>query len=668
MKLAALVAAASFSLHHTAASAAAAAGGDAAAATVLPSALEVSSSSAAAAAVAAAAAAAAAAAEEEDELYPRSSCPYYPDETMGFQQAVPLKAFQQMLLRLPVESGSYRGLPLTRAGEGEEASAAVYIHRDIACALAQHEAFKAVFSAEGGSLPGVGLFTGAQEFAAFFAFVLHHTNYFTVFETESSLRECSPDPEAPCVEGASYKARGFLGIKGNKAYGAFSAFAFGDSSKLLQSPHLLGRQDVGAWVAALWQWTLRRPYGYECSGWPLGVGLASAHEALRGWASSVAAAEVSPVLEAAKETAASGAGGGEEETLAAAAAPFHGFGLALTLLLGEAACCPSAVGRLRSAAAAAASTSQRQQQISKHTHEEESAAAAADGGQGHLQSSDNEDQQEEELQQQQQGVLPPPNTPEEKAARFDAIMAGTAGPSLLQETPAAAAAADETPIFGATADSSGLTPLAAPRLLLPFNGVMRTDTAAAGGSQVSPLTAAALEGLFLSLLAFLLPPKPAAAAAAAAEDSAGLDSLPLPNPLAPQASLPLPGSPLCVAVPQQQLQEQQEQQQEEDEKRKPFSLFCVSLVRGCPALSPWASAAAAAAATAAEDTEDDRSRLEQETAGCRFSCYAAEDAPPAAAAAAAPLPAVAEAAEGGVLLANGSYLSKQGSGCLFACP
>ena len=44
-------------------------------------------------------------------------------------------------------------------------------------------------------------------------------------------------------------------IRGNSAYAAFGAFAVGDSSKLLQQPDLLGRQDVADWVAALWLWT-----------------------------------------------------------------------------------------------------------------------------------------------------------------------------------------------------------------------------------------------------------------------------------------------------------------------------------------------------------------------------------------------------------------------------
>ncbi|XP_026192956.1 uncharacterized protein LOC34618460 [Cyclospora cayetanensis] len=581
---------------------------------------------------------AAAEAEAEDSLFLESNCPTYPNPDSEFEKAVSLARLEEAFRRLP-SGGSYGGMPLGTSGPNGE-SAASTVHRHIACALTLHQDFAGVFSGGARTPSGTGLFTALQEFSAFLTSALLKTNFFRSFEKSTHMRHCEEVEDAPCAEGVTYHPRGPSGIEGNKAYAAFGDFAFGDRSKLLTRPDLLGRQDVAAWVAALWHWTRERPYGYDCEHWPLGRGMVSPHRAMQSWDSSLPAAEVTPLLQAVKDYPT------DEPSLAAVATPFGGLGLALSVILGEAACCPPAVGALRRSQEVPQTT--RQQWVTPHKVDETSTLLLPADSAG-------QQTQQEQLRQQQEqkqfvhGGLPPAIPGREQAARFDAILAGKAV-FLEQEATAEGVA----PVLGAGAPGAPFSAIPLSRVLLPINGPQENGSE----SPVSPLTAAAFEGLFLSLLSLLLPPKPIAPQPDTG-DTAN-EGLAIPNPLAPQATLPLPGARDCIGV---FLPEDGEAPGPETEALMPFRRFCFSLTRGCPALSGWGSPEAASQGDLKEETEEGMRLTAADTLDCRFSCYAANDA-----AVAARGEAPSAAAAPAVLEEEGTYISKKGIGCAFICP
>ncbi|OEH73639.1 chitinase class [Cyclospora cayetanensis] len=577
---------------------------------------------------------AAAEAEAEDSLFLESNCPTYPNPDSEFEKAVSLARLEEAFRRLP-SGGSYGGMPLGTSGPNGE-SAASTVHRHIACALTLHQDFAGVFS---GGVNAAYLTISVRCCVWIHGLSkdpLRHRALYRIAGVFSIPNLCTSDDQLLPF----FRKVDTHEIEGNKAYAAFGDFAFGDRSKLLTRPDLLGRQDVAAWVAALWHWTRERPYGYDCEHWPLGRGMVSPHRAMQSWDSSLPAAEVTPLLQAVKDYPT------DEPSLAAVATPFGGLGLALSVILGEAACCPPAVGALRRSQEVPQTT--RQQWVTPHKVDETSTLLLPADSAG-------QQTQQEQLRQQQEqkqfvhGGLPPAIPGREQAARFDAILAGKAV-FLEQEATAEGVA----PVLGAGAPGAPFSAIPLSRVLLPINGPQENGSE----SPVSPLTAAAFEGLFLSLLSLLLPPKPIAPQPDTG-DTAN-EGLAIPNPLAPQATLPLPGARDCIGV---FLPEDGEAPGPETEALMPFRRFCFSLTRGCPALSGWGSPEAASQGDLKEETEEGMRLTAADTLDCRFSCYAANDA-----AVAARGEAPSAAAAPAVLEEEGTYISKKGIGCAFICP
>ena len=256
-------------------------------------------------------------------------------------------------------------------------------------------------------------------------------------------------------------------------------------------------------------------------------------------------------------------------------------------------------------------------------------------------------------------------------------MSGNAPPALLQQQSTASAAA------GAAAGgaSGGLYPSVSsstPVLLLPD-----WPKETAGESDMSPLSAAAFEGLFLSMLAFLLPSRPPAAAGETQEETGDSEqeNIALPEAPTPQiTALPLPGGADCSLVSLQLAAAETPEAAAEAAAAEAdataagtaFRLFCLSLVRGCPALSGRGSAAAAANGDPREETEEERRQFAADTLECSFRCYPMQNAAGQAAAAPNAAPAAAAspapAAGFGLLQDRSSYLSKDGIFCGFVCP
>ncbi|PFH32393.1 chitinase-like protein CLP1 [Besnoitia besnoiti] len=531
-------------------------------------------------------------------IFPEESCTYPADN--NFEKIITpaiLKAF----LEKAAPGFSYRGISHPR-------DAAVAMHKDISCAIQANSDFSSFCNTNEKYTYEESAFVNTSECTAFLAHAFVHTNSWLQFEDSSSSRECRNSEQYPCGSAnASYHGRGALKIRGNEEYGRLSQYLFNDAEKLLRYPRLIQPQGISGWVASLWKWMDKRAYGLNCPDTLVGSGKVSCHEAMLN--QDVFPQETADALR-----------DNDAEKLTKS---LSGFGLTVNILGGESsACCPAA---LKSAVAAipkpvlvpalgAGAAGAEAAGLSSAAPLLAGADERLAGGLTHGQ-----------LKQLLSLVGAPQNNPDVQAAGGETQRTGSAdGPSAqaAQEQEAGSSAsnedsakfeapaalgtekhreqlfhqlmsgfippppADAIPVqqqaaFLETENSPALASASASsvtRFVLPPQNLYPDGNSAS----MTPLSSAAATSAFLTFLSHTLPSHPT-------PDSAP-SPVPLPSSTAPPAPFPLPGdaSRLCTTrgVLSAKTAEANAQDSYASAAATAADTFCLSVVRGCPVMSP----------------------------------------------------------------------------------